>query len=132
MGMNEITGKYLSLTSYKRDGTGVSTPVWFVADNGHLLVETDADSYKVRRIRRDPHVRIAPCTAAGRVRGEAVDADAEILPESERERAEGLLARKYRVDRVVVLPIYRLVMRLRGRGSRTDEHPVVLAITPRS
>src|SRR5215218_1336099 len=57
-------GKYLSLTSFRRDGTGVATPVWFVEAGGRLLVETDASSYKVRRIRRDPRVTVAPCTAA--------------------------------------------------------------------
>ena len=65
--MKPFDGKYLSLTSFKRDGTGVATPVWFVSDNGHLLVETDADSYKVKRIRRDAHVRIALCDARGRI-----------------------------------------------------------------
>ena len=83
-----------------------------------LVVETDAASYKVERIRRDPHVRIAVCDARGRLRGEAVDAEATVLPDSERERVERLLARKYRIDRVIVLPLYRLVLRLRGRGSR--------------
>ena len=58
-----FSGKYLSLTSFRRDGTGVATPVWFVEADGRLLVETDASSYKVRRIRRDPQVTIAPCTA---------------------------------------------------------------------
>ncbi|HEX4930774.1 MAG TPA: PPOX class F420-dependent oxidoreductase [Gaiellaceae bacterium] len=128
--MEHFRGKYLSLTSFRRDGSGVATPVWFVADNGHLVVETDADSYKVKRIRRDPHVRIAVCDARGRPRGEAVDAEARILPESERERVERLLAQKYRIDRFTVLPIYRLVMRLRGRATRSHEHPVAIAITP--
>jgi Pyridoxamine 5'-phosphate oxidase len=62
-------GKYLSLTSFRRDGTGVATPVWFVEADGRLLVETDAGSYKVWRIRRDPRVTIAPCSATGRLRG---------------------------------------------------------------
>ena len=128
--MERFGGKYLSLTSFRRDGSAVATPVWFVADNGQLLVETDADSYKVRRIRRDPHVRIAVCDARGRLRGEAVDAAATVLPDSERERVERLLARKYRIDRFTVLPLYRLVMRLRGRDSRTQEHPVAIAIAP--
>ena len=52
----------------------------------YLVAETDADSYKVKRIRRDPHVRIAVCDARGRLRGEAVEAEARVLPESERER----------------------------------------------
>jgi PPOX class probable F420-dependent enzyme len=125
-------GKYISVTSFKRDGTGVATPVWFVADDGRLFVETDADSYKVRRIRHDPHVRIAPCDARGRLRGELVDADARILleDEAEHERVGQLFADKYRVDRYTVLPVYRLVMWLRGRGVRTKEPPVVLEITP--
>jgi len=129
--MERFTGKYLSLTSFKRDGTAVATPVWFASDNGHLVVETDADSYKVKRIRRDPHVRIALCDARGRVRGERVEADARILPEAERERVERLLSQKYRVDRYTILPIYRLVMRLRGRRSRKQNLPVALEITPR-
>ena len=127
--MARFEGKYLSLTSFRRDGTGVATPVWFVADNGHLLMETDADSYKVKRIRRDPHVRIALCDARGRLRGEAVDAEAEILPASEQARVQQLLMQKYRIDRYTVYPLYRLVTRLRGRGSRTHEPPVAFAIT---
>jgi PPOX class probable F420-dependent enzyme len=129
--MEHFGGKYLSLTSFKRDGTGVATPVWFVSDDGHLLVETDADSYKVKRVRRDAHVRVAVCDARGRVSGELVDADARILPEDDRERVERLLAQKYRIARYTVYPLYRLVMRLRGRSSRTHEPPVVLQITPR-
>jgi PPOX class probable F420-dependent enzyme len=129
--MERFSGKYLSLTSFKRDGTGVATPVWFVGDNGHLLVETDADSYKVKRIRRDAHVQLAVCDARGRVHGEPIEADARILPENERERVERLLAQKYRIDRYTVLPIYHLVMRLRGRSSRSHEPPVALEITPR-
>jgi uncharacterized protein len=127
----QFDGKYLSLTSFRRDGTGVATPVWFVRDNGRLLVETDAGSYKVRRIRRDPHVRIAVCDARGRLLGDAVEADAAILPEEGRERVERLLARKYRLDRLTILPVYHLVMRLRGRSSRSHERPVALEITPR-
>jgi len=130
--VQRFDGKYLSLTSFRRDGAGVATPVWFVANNGRLLVETDADSYKVKRIRRDPHVRIALCSARGRVRGDAVDALAEILPGTERERVEQLLARKYRIDRLTVYPVYRLVRRLRGRASRMQKPPVTIAITPRS
>ena len=129
--MEPFDGKYLSLTSFKHDGAGVATPVWFVSDNGHLLVETDADSYKVKRILRDAHVRIALCDARGRVHSESVDADARILPDEERERVERLLAQKYRIDRYTIYPLYRLVMRLRRRSSRTHKPPVALEITPR-
>jgi uncharacterized protein len=123
-----ITGKYLSVTSFKRDGTGVATPVWFVADDGNLLVETDAASYKAKRIRHNPTVTVAACTASGKLRGEPVRARAEFLPDSERERVEQLMARKYRLDRILVLPIYRAVQRLRGKSPANDK-PVILSIT---
>src|SRR5262245_16705804 len=129
--MAGFDGKYVTLTSFKRDGTGVSTPVWFVADNGHLLVETDGDSFKVKRIRRDPHVRVASCDARGRSRGEVVEAVARILPDSERERVERLLKQKYRFDRLTVYLVYRMVTWLRHRGSRTHEPPVAIEITPK-
>jgi PPOX class probable F420-dependent enzyme len=130
--MKDFHGKYLSLTSFRTDGSGVATPVWFVADDGHLLVETESDSYKVKRIRRDPHVRVAVCNARGQLRGESVEAQARLLPDSERPRVERLLWHKYRIDRFTVLPLYRLVMRLRSRGARTAHNaPVVLEITPK-
>lgn len=125
----QFTGKYVSLTTFRRDGTPVSTPVWFVAENGNLLVETDAGSYKVKRIRRNDRVTVATCTATGRVEGDAVAARAAILPAGELPRVERLLHRKYRLDYVFVLPIYRLVQRLRGRPLR-NEKPVILSITP--
>jgi hypothetical protein len=68
----------------KRDGTPVSVPVWCAADNGSLLVFSEADSWKVRRIRRDAHVRLAPCSARGRPRGPAVDADASLVEDIRR------------------------------------------------
>jgi PPOX class probable F420-dependent enzyme len=84
---------FVSITTFKRDGTPVSVPVWCAADNGSLLVFSEADSWKVKRIRRDPHVRIAPCSARGKPRGPAVDADASLVEETT--TVEALLARKY-------------------------------------
>jgi uncharacterized protein len=84
---------FVSITTFKRDGTPVSVPVWCAADNGTLLVFSEADSWKVKRIRRDPHVRLGPCSARGRPRGPAVDADASLVKETA--TVEALLARKY-------------------------------------
>lgn len=125
----QFAGKYLSLTTFRRDGTPVSTPVWFIAENGNLLVETDGDSYKVKRIRRNDNVTVAACNATGKVSGDVVPAHAAILPADEVPRVEQLLHRKYRLDYIVVLPIYLLVQRLRGKRLRYEK-PVVLSITP--
>jgi PPOX class probable F420-dependent enzyme len=121
-------GKYLSVTSYRRDGTGVPTPVWFVQEDGRLLIETDANSYKVRRIRRNPSVTVATCTATGRLRGAPVAAHAQLLTDAEVTRVERLMARKYRVDLVVIKPIRTLQAAL--HRSRPRGRPVVLTITP--
>ena len=123
-----MDGKYLSLTSYKRDGTAVATPLWFVQDGSRLFVSTGRDSAKVRRIGRNPVVTVAPCSASGRLRGDATEAHARIATDEEARHAEELMARKYRVDRVVILPVYRLVQRLRGTPVGGDG--VVLAIDP--
>jgi PPOX class probable F420-dependent enzyme len=120
--------KYLSVTTYRRDGTGVATPVWFVQEGGRLLIETDASSYKVRRIRRNPCVTVAPCTATGRLRGAVVPARAQLLPDTDVTRVERLMARKYRVDLLVIKPIRTLQAALH-RG-RPRGKPAVLAITP--
>ena len=122
-------GKYLSITSFRRDGTGKATPVWFVQEGGRLLVETDAGSYKVRRIRRNPRVIVAPCGPTGRFRGAPVTATAELLPDAETGRVERLMARKYRVDLVFIRPIRALQALL--QPGRMRERPVILAITPR-
>jgi PPOX class probable F420-dependent enzyme len=85
--------RHISITTFKRDGTPVSVPVWCAADNGSLLVISEADSWKAKRIRRDPHVRLAPCSTRGTPRGPAVDADASLLEGTA--TVQALLARKY-------------------------------------
>jgi PPOX class probable F420-dependent enzyme len=87
------TEPVVSITTFKRDGTPVSVPVWCAADNRTLLVFAAGDSWKVKRIRRDPHVRLAPCSARGKPRGPAVDADASLVEETT--TVQALLARKY-------------------------------------
>ena len=125
-----IPGKYLSLTTYRRDGSPVSTPVWFVEDAGRLYAITGADSHKARRLRRNPACVVAPCNARGVPKGDAIAAEAAFLPEPEHARIDDLMARKYRVDRVVILPLYRLVMKLRGKDTSGHGTGAYLAITP--
>jgi len=121
-------GKYLSITSFRRDGTGKATPVWFVQEGGRLLVETDASSYKVRRIRRNPRVTVAPCGPTGRLHGTPATARAELLPDSEIGRVERLMARKYRIDLIFIKPVRALHAAL--HPGRPRAKPVILAITP--
>jgi PPOX class probable F420-dependent enzyme len=88
-------GKYLLITSYRRNGTPVATPVWVVRDGDTLGVWTAADSGKVRRIRARGDVLVGPCDARGNPTGDQRPATAEITDAATVARYRQLLARKY-------------------------------------
>ena len=92
--------KYLNLETFRKSGEGVRTPVWFAAAPGEeagrkLYVYTIGNTGKVKRIRNNPRVRIAPCDMRGRLQGGWVDARAEILQGEEAARGMRLLNKKY-------------------------------------
>jgi hypothetical protein len=121
-------GRYLSVTTFKRDGTGVAAPVWFVSDGRGLFAFTDLHSAKVRRIRRNPHIAVASCRVNGKLRGEPVAALAEVLTAgADLERVQKLLLARYKISYRVVMLFYRLGRRLRGKQSVADG--AALAIT---
>jgi PPOX class probable F420-dependent enzyme len=123
-----FSGRYLSVTTFKRDGTGVATPVWFVADGDRLVAFTDLRSAKVRRIRHNPRVLIASCRVDGRLRMDPVPARAEVLTaEAQLERVQNLLLARYKISYRIVMLFYRLGRRLRGKQSVADG--AVLAIS---
>ena len=66
--------EYINLRSYRRDGSAVDTPVWCAPLDGKLVIFTLRDSYKVKRIRRNPKVQIAKCDVRGRLLGTWQDA----------------------------------------------------------
>jgi uncharacterized protein len=70
--------KVISLETYRRNGEPVRTPVWFLEENGILYVHTDHSTGKVKRIRRNPKVRLAPSHFRGKPKAEYVDAQAEL------------------------------------------------------
>lgn len=78
--------KYVSLTTFRRDGTPVATPVWIVAlDDGRLAFTTDPTSWKVKRARRNPAVELRPCNVRGKVAADApvVTGTAEVVTDDE-------------------------------------------------
>ncbi|CAM5270077.1 PPOX class F420-dependent oxidoreductase [Streptomyces coeruleorubidus] len=88
-------GKYLLITSYRRNGTPVATPVWVVRDGIALGAWTPADSWKVKRIRNRADVLVGPCDLRGNPTGEQVPATAEICDPATTARYRQLIARKY-------------------------------------
>jgi PPOX class probable F420-dependent enzyme len=93
-------GNYLSLETFRKNGLGVKTPVWFVRHDNVFYVYTEAASGKVKRIRNNPRVRMAVCNIRGDVRGPWIDATATLVDGDERRTADRLLNRKYFLKRI--------------------------------
>lgn len=91
-----LASRYLSLATFRRDGTPVATPVWFAEDSGALYVFTNGATGKVKRLRRDARARIARCTMGGRLTGPWLDTEARIVDEpAESARAYRALRGRY-------------------------------------
>ncbi|HWG99895.1 MAG TPA: PPOX class F420-dependent oxidoreductase [Pilimelia sp.] len=87
--------KYVLLTTFRRDGRAVPTPLWVVPDGDGLAVWTRVDSGKVKRIRRSGRVTVAPCTVRGTVTGAPVQARARVGGPADTDRVRRALGRKY-------------------------------------
>ena len=87
--------KYISIETYRKNGTGVRTPIWFVVNQGLIYFRTDANSGKVKRIRNNPHVKIAPCNMSGNVEGDWYEGKAKFSDQAESMIAFSLINKKY-------------------------------------
>jgi uncharacterized protein len=89
------------LVSYRRDGTPVPTPVWAAAAGGRLYVRTEREAGKVKRLRREPRLLVAPCTLRGKPLGAPFEATARVLETRLEPLAENALARRYGLGREI-------------------------------
>ncbi len=92
--------KYLNIETFRKNGQGVRTPVWFAGEpeDGapeELYVYSTSDSGKAKRIRNDGRVRVAPCEVRGKLLGEWIEARTEIVTGAEAEHGLKLLNKKY-------------------------------------
>jgi PPOX class probable F420-dependent enzyme len=116
------------LTSYRRNGTPVSSPVWFVTDQGEVRLWTATLSGKVKRLRHDSRCDIAPCTVLGRVTGSPLAGRARILPATDGASIQSRLRAKYFVQKRLLDGYARL--RRRGRPPAPDASTyVAISIT---
>ena len=99
------------LTTFRRDGKPVGTPVSIVVEGDRAFIRTWDTAGKAKRIRSNREVTIAPCAASGRATGPPIPAHARILAGEESARAGRLLASKYPLLHGLLVP---LVHRLRG------------------
>ncbi|WP_327232891.1 PPOX class F420-dependent oxidoreductase [Streptomyces sp. NBC_01317] len=89
------SGKYLLVTTFRRDGRRIPTPVWVIRDGDALGIWTVTDSGKAKRIRNRSDVVVGPCDVRGNPTGEQVPARAVLLDASQTKRYRGLVGRKY-------------------------------------
>jgi uncharacterized protein len=95
--------KYISLTTFRKTGVGVATPVWFGEEDGKLYVMTRADMGKAKRIRNNPQVKVAPCTIRGKVIGPEFVGTARVMRPEEHKGARRTINRKYWMARVPLI-----------------------------
>lgn len=88
--------EFINVETYRKNGVGVKTPVWFVLEGQTVFVHTQANSGKVKRIRHGAAVQLTPCTATGEPLGEWVPGQARLIQDSKEEkRVEALFNKKY-------------------------------------
>jgi PPOX class probable F420-dependent enzyme len=109
--------KYINLETYRKNGTAVQTPVWFVIDGGQIFVTTRPDTGKVKRLKNNQSVRIMPCGMRGESKGEWITGTARFANDSESENATKLRHKKYGIRA-------KLVGAFAYRGTK----PTVIAI----
>ena len=104
--------QFLSLTTFRKSGERVSTPMWVVRDSDALIMFTPEESGKVKRLRNSPRVELRPCGRLGRVKDgvEPLAAVAEVLTDEDSlKRATGMIRRKYGLAYSVIMGIERLI-----------------------
>ena len=126
----ELLGKssYVLVTTSRRDGRLVPTPVWVApCGDGRLVLVTQDSSGKVKRLRREPRVLLAPCSSRGKPRGRPVAGTAELLDAARLPEVERVLAAKYGIQFQLFTRVERF---LQSRGRMTgDRVAVVLTVT---
>ncbi|MFZ1671259.1 MAG: PPOX class F420-dependent oxidoreductase [Candidatus Nanopelagicales bacterium] len=114
--MNELDrlseSKYISISTTRKNGEKIATPVWVTREGNALYVITGADSGKVKRIRNNPHVEVAPCDARGRLKGDVVAGTVEILDADGTEEVRSRVAKRFGL----MYKVLTLMEKVRGSG----------------
>ena len=109
--------KYVNLETYKKDGTPVRTPVWFMIDNDIIYVITREKTGKVKRLKNNQNIRIVPCSFTGEFKNEWINGMAQKITGEEAEKAIKLRKKKY-----------GLSARIAGLFSSQKGNPIVYSI----
>ncbi len=106
--------QYVSLTTFTKDGRPKPTAIWIARDGDRALVITEKNAWKVKRIRNTPRVTLAVCDRRGNVKGDAVEAVATVLGDSETDSVYQAIIERYGL----VGRIFSFFSKLRGGNGR--------------
>jgi PPOX class probable F420-dependent enzyme len=109
--------KYISLTTFKKDGTPVANPVWLARDGDRLVVLTERSAGKAKRLRNGGRVLVAPCDMRGRARGEAIEGTAQLQDAAETAATLALIRQRYGIQ--ARLAFWRQDRKARGTQAGT-------------
>ena len=105
--------KSIVLTTFKRDGTPVPTPVSIAFDGDRAVFRTYDKAWKARRLRNNPNVEVAAATVGGKPTGPAIHAQARLLDGDDAKRAAKALATRHRFLQAVLVPLFHRLKRYR-------------------
>ena len=122
--------KYVSFTTYKKDGNPVSLPVWVVPFEGGYAFTTDHDAFKVKRVRRDPRATLAVSTFKGLVAADATvhQGTAVVLDGPDSQRVAGLVRKKYWFMYLAIIA-QSWLRRMLGKDSHAADTAIKVTLT---
>jgi PPOX class probable F420-dependent enzyme len=107
--------QYVLLTTFTKDGRPKPTPIWIARDGDRAVVITEANSWKVKRIRNTPRVTLAVCDMRGKVKGPTIEAKATVLDDSQTDAVYRAINKRYGI----IGRIFTIFSKLRGGSGRT-------------
>ena len=124
------SARYVSFTSYKKDGSAVSLPVWIVAFEDGWAFTTEPESFKVKRIRGNSRVTLRVCGVRGSVADDAVEyaGRAEVLDPASARRVNSAIRRTYWLAYRVLIAPSNLWARLRGRSGEAGDGAIKVTL----
>jgi PPOX class probable F420-dependent enzyme len=117
--------KYISLTTYRKTGEAVATPVWTVPIDDKIYVSTGSQTGKVKRLRNNSQVTVALCDMRGKNVGPAHQATARLVPYTEHPEFHDLALRKYGVQQRIV----EVLDKVRNRSKKPVGDRVLIELT---
>ena len=116
--------KHINIKTFRKNGEGAATPVWFLEDKDKFYICTGGATYKVKRIRNNPEVQIAASDASGNLKGEYFEGKARILAKNEVDPINTLFRKKYSG--------FRLWNLFANLGKKEEKKHIYLEITLKS